>query len=95
MKSALVLFAAIEVGSLVSDEVLEPSVQNEVDHALSRAAELPTNLVSSAVLPVAWTNGLSASAMAIRLVSRQRADGRWVDGTNDVTRAAVETLERL
>ena len=39
---ALVLALAIVAQPLVSPDVLEPSVQNEVDHALARA---PTNAV--------------------------------------------------
>ena len=106
-------YAAIELGTIVSDDVLEPSIRNEVDHALSRAAKgassegdvrareagcpavrLETRSFAVAV-PPAWTNGLSATAIAIKLVSAQRADGRWLAGTNDVTRSAVEILRAL
>ena len=41
------------------------------------------------------TNGLNATEAAIRLVSTQRPDGRWLVGTNDVTAAAVQILNRL
>ena len=41
------------------------------------------------------TNGLSRTAVAIRLVSMQRADGRWMEGTNDVTSAALRMLREL
>ena len=94
--AALVLAAvgaALEFPALVDEDVLEPSIANEVDHALAIA---PTNSP-----PVAVTNdlfsiaGLSASDAAIRLVSTQKADGRWWSGTNDVTAAAIEILLRL
>ena len=71
----------------VSADVLEPSVRNEVRHALSRAAADFARLYE--------TNGLSAMDAAIRLVSAQRADGRWRAGTNDVTAAAVRILTEL
>ena len=83
--------AVIVARPLANDDVLEPSVMNEVEHAISIA---PTNPPPSA----AWdpkTNGLSQTAVAIRLVASQRADGRWLDGTNDVTAAALGILERL
>ena len=71
----------------VSSDVLEPSVRNEVRHALSRAVADFARLYE--------TNGLSAMDAAIRLVSAQRADGRWRAGTNDVTAAAVRLLTEL
>ena len=40
MNICIILMAAIVAQPLVDSEVLEPSVLNEVDHALSRA---PTN----------------------------------------------------
>ena len=100
--------AAVELGTIASGDVLEPSVRNEVDHALSRsdafgaapsaaasACGPSTNTTGSADIPVAWTNGLSLTAQAVRLVSLQTADGRWLDGTNDVTRSAVTVLRAL
>ena len=83
---------AIVAQPLVSEDVLEPSVMNEVEHALAVA---PTN---APPVTVAWdpgTNGLSRTALALRLVSSQRADGRWFDGTNDVTAVARRLLESL
>jgi len=88
---------------MVSPDVLEPSVLNEVEHALDM---VPTNAVSFAEMPerlrlycttndVFRTNGLSRTDAAIRLVSAQGADGRWLVGTNDVTAAAVELLKGL
>jgi len=79
---------------LVDADVLEPSVQNEVDHAISVA---PTN-APPAVLSQGGafsTNGLTRTDIAIRLVSLQDREGRWMDGTNDVTRAVVELLKEL
>ena len=87
----LVLAAVVTAQPLVNEEVLEPSVANEVEHALARA---PTNCPPSATLPFA-TNGLSRTQLAIRLVSAQGADGRWRVGTNDVTAAAVDLLGSL
>lgn len=82
----------------VSPDVLEPSVQNEVDHARARAAASATNAWTAAMADFARqyeTNGLTATDAAIRLVSAQRSDGRWLAGTNDVTAAAVRLLGRL
>ena len=100
MKSAALLLAAAALYAppAVSPDVLEPSVQNEVDHALDMA---PTNLTAAASETAAeeadvfGTNGLTRTEIAIRLVSSQRSDGRWMDGTNDVTSAAVEMLKSL
>ena len=86
---AIALAVTITAQPLVNEDVLEPSVRNEVRHALSLA---PTNALASATLPVP-TNGLNRTQIAIRLVSAQRADGRWLVGTNDVTSAAVELLK--
>ena len=88
---ALVLAVSITAQPLVNEDVLEPSVRNEVRHALSLA---PTN-APVATVPPAWTNGQNRTQVAIRLVSAQRADGRWLVGTNDVTFAAVKTLKEL
>ena len=88
---ALVLAASITAQPLVNEDVLEPSVCNEVRHALSLA---PTNAPVATILP-AWTNGQNRTQVAIRLVSSQRADGHWLVGTNDVTSAAVELLKEV
>lgn len=94
MKLAAMAMIAVAVTAhpLANEDVLEPSVMNEVEHALSRA---PTNSppgVASAPFP---TNGLSRTALALQLVSSQRSDGRWLAGTNDVTAAARLLLENL
>ena len=86
---ALFLAVSITAQPLVNEDVLEPSVRNEVRHALSLA---PTNAPAASV-PVVWTNGQNRTQVAIRLVSKQKADGRWFVGTNDVTSAAVELLK--
>lgn len=115
MKAA-VLALTIPLQPLVCENVLEPSVRNEVDHALSRApqteravatdAENPavpaaastnavTDISSSFNGDVFNTNGLSSTAIAIKIVSLQRPDGTWKSGTNDVTSVAVDILKSL
>ena len=86
---AIVIAAVITAQPLVNEDVLEPSVRNEVRHALSLA---PTNAPAATLLPVP-TNGLNRTQLAIRLVSAQKADGRWFVGTNDVTSVAVSLLK--
>lgn len=88
---AIAFAAVITAQPLVNEDVLEPSVCNEVAHALAMA---PTNAPAANLAPVD-TNGLNRTQIAIRLVSSQRADGRWMVGTNDVTAAAVEMLKQL
>lgn len=126
--SPLLAAVSLALPALVSEDVLEPSVRNEVDHALSAAPaeawtaatnDVPTSAVllpacpfcGSRPLPPAadpqrpvpllpnpdWfgTNGLSATAIALKLVSAQGADGRWYVGTNDVTVTALRILRTL
>ncbi|MBO6168205.1 MAG: hypothetical protein J6P13_07685 [Kiritimatiellae bacterium] len=104
MPKALLLALAIELPALVDEDVLEPSIQNEVDHAISRAPEdvAPyTNSAERAYLEIfpASTNApfaaTSKTDVAIKTVSAQKADGRWLSGTNDVTAAAIFLLESL
>jgi len=113
MKLPVILAALVHIQPIVSEDVLEPSVRNEVDHALSLAtAAMSTNAIAAAAsttntfafaaaptnavpVDIFGTNGLSATEIAIRLVSSQRADGRWTSGTNDVTDAAVRILLSL
>lgn len=95
----MIAAAAIAVRPLVDEDVLEPSVQNEVEHALSRA-RISTDVVAvesclSMTNSILCTNGLTRTQLAVRLVSMQRSDGRWVDGTNDVTSLAVRILSSL
>lgn len=95
MPGKLVVFAlVITAQPLVDDDVLEPSVQNEVDHALDVA---PTNgaAVTQAAIDFCElykTNGMSATERAIALVSSQRRDGRWLYAGKDVTPVAVHLL---
>ena len=90
LKALTIAFAVtITAQPLVNEDILEPSVRNEVRHALSLA---PTNAPAATVPPV-WTNGQNRTQIAIRLVSAQKADGRWLVGTNDMTSAAVELLK--
>ena len=120
MRLPLILAAIMQIQPIVSEDVLEPSVRNEVDHALSlAAAAMSTNSPTAAPTPspaaqpttnafafaaaptnaapgdIFGTNGLSATEIAIKLVSSQRADGRWLSGTNDVTAAAIQILLSL
>lgn len=88
---ALVFAAVLTAQPLVNEDVLEPSVRNEVQHALSIA---PTNAPMAMVLPIP-TNGLNRTQIAIGLVSAQKGDGRWFVGTNDVTSVAIELLKEL
>ena len=103
MLKYLILAVSLTVQPLADEDVLEPSIQNEVDHALSIApavTNLPPCAVSNLLKTAAngdffATNGLSRTAIAIRLVSAQKRDGRWFIGTNDVTFAALEILRSL
>ena len=92
LKTTALAFAAVLTAQpLVNEEVLEPSVCNEVRHALAVA---PTNAPAATALPVD-TNGLNRTQIAIGLVSAQKGDGRWLVGTNDVTSAVVGLLKEL
>ena len=82
---ALVFAAVLTAQPLINEDVLEPSVRNEVQHALSIA---PTNAPLATVLPL-------PTQIAIGLVSAQKGDGRWFVGTNDVTSVAIELLKEL
>ena len=62
LKTTALAFAAVVTAQpLVNEDVLEPSVRNEVRHALSIA---PTNAPAATALPVA-TNGLNRTQIAI------------------------------
>lgn len=96
------LAIAISIQPLVSEDVIEPSVQNEIDHAISIApaevvADGAVTNVPAAVLSsdVFGTNGLNATQIAIRIVSAQGPDGRWSSGTNDVSAVAVDILRSV
>ena len=91
---------------LVNADVLEPSVRNEVEHAIERASAFEGSPLKAAtntaakveiLLPrdIFGTNGLDKTQIAIKLVSLQKPDGRWLYGTNDVTKAALQILKSL
>lgn len=93
---SIILAVAVTAQPLPNEEVLEPSVRNEVDHALCVAS---TNAVPPTVAGLHFarlyeTNGMSATARAISLVSSQK-DGCWYwQGTN-VTPVAVGLLREF
>ena len=76
------------------DGPLEPSVLNEVEHALGRAPACATN-APSALGDIFATNGLSATAIAVSLVSRQDKDGEWIVNGTNATAEAVSILSSL
>jgi len=86
----LTVAVTISAHPLQNEDVLGPSILNEVEHAISIA---PTNAPAAEWTP--RTNGLSRTDIAVRIVSSQRADGRWMEGTNDVTSAALQILREL
>ncbi len=101
MKSVLaILFAASFAVRLVpqEDAPLEPSVQNEVDHALDLgekwlAAHATTNAVTTDLFQ---TNGRTRVQIALSLLRAQRAGGYWITPTNDApTKLAVAILKGL
>jgi len=97
MKAVLPLLAAAMTVQIVADPdgALEPSVLNEVEHAIDRAPSCVTNVPPVVCGDVFATNGLSATAIAVSLVSRQDKDGNWmVNGTN-FTAEAVRILSLL
>ena len=90
----ILLLSVITAQPLVNEEILEPSVANEVEHAL---ALVPTNVVPKNVAMVDFarlyaTNGLNATQKAIRLVSTQKGGCWFYQGTN-VTPVAVQLLQ--
>ena len=106
MKSGLAILFAASFGIQPlpqPDGPLEPSVQNEVDHAIALgerwlAAHAPA--AASARRPYQGdlfaTNGLTREGIAIKLVSSQRAGGWWLMETNTApTRLAIDILKGL
>ena len=90
MNPLVPLLALTITASVINDEAaLEPSVLNEVEHALDRAPAFRPG--EGCVTTNAFaTNGLTATAVAIRLVSQQKSDGGWiVNGTNCTTEAVA------
>lgn len=92
---AFLLATVLTAQPLVNEDVLEPSVLNEVEHALSL---VPTNAVpltpSAADFARLYaTNGMNATQRAVALVSSQK-DGSWFwQGTN-VTPVAAQLLRQ-
>ena len=88
---------------LPNADCLEPSIENEVNHALWRAYAVTNSAVSATNCVPSRANStlailrsdLSNTDVAIRLVSTQNPDGRWLDGTNDVTSGVIEARERM
>ena len=74
------------------DGPLEPSVMNEVEHALGRVPECCTTNAPAAFGDIFSTNGLSATAIAVSLVSRQDKDGKWIVNGTNATAEAVSIL---
>lgn len=82
-----------------ADGPLEPSVQNEVDHAVGRAETWLTCHSDTNAVPrddLFKTNGLSREKIAVKLISTQRGEGWWMTKTNSApTRLAIEILKGL
>ena len=111
MKSGLAILFAATVGVQPlpqPDGPLEPSVQNEVDHAVAlgeRWLAAHGNAARSASAPYQGgytnadlfaTNGLTRERIAIKLISAQRAGGWWLVETNAApTRLALDILKGL
>ena len=104
MKSGLAILFAASFGIQPlpqPDGPLEPSVQNEVDHAVALgerwlAEHAPTAVTNAPVGDLFATNGLTRDRIAVKLVSSQRAGGWWLVETNAApTRLAVEILKGL
>lgn len=89
MMVSIALAAGLTVGGVVNgpDAPLEPSLLNEVEHALARAAACPGDPFG--------TNGLARAEIARRVVSAQGADGRWYVNGRDETRAAEAILRAV
>ena len=95
MNALVPIFAATITAQLIGGgDALEPSLVNEVERALG-LAPAETNAVATVVGDVFATNGLSATATAVRLVSLQRGDGRWFVGGTNQTAEAVRILEAV
>ena len=107
MKSGLAILFAASLGIQPlpqPDGPLEPSVQNEVDHAVALgerwlAAHPPATNAPAAYEPsgdLFATNGLTREGIAVKLISSQRAGGWWLMETNAApTRLALDILKGL
>ena len=95
---ATVIAAAFGIQPLPQpDGPLEPSVQNEVDRAIRLGERwLAAQRVEDNDNASSQRNGLAREAIAVKLVSSQRAGGWWITPTNAApTRQAVEILKGL
>ena len=90
MSVAMTLLAAAVITATpsASPEVLEPSVMNEVEHALSRSPAFSRFSRHD-------FGGSNATERALAVIRAQGADGRWTVGNDDFTFAAVSELKRL
>ena len=90
---SILLPVVITAHPLANEEVLEPSVQNEVDHALNVASTNAVPLTAAArdFARLYATNGMNATA--ISLISSQKGGCWYWLGTN-VTPVAVRILRR-
>ena len=94
----LLVAAALVVRPPANPDILEPSIQNEVDHALAIVPVRPaeTNLAVIAVqrefARIYATNGMNRTERAIALVSAQK-NGEWFYRGTNVTEAAVKLLQ--
>ena len=106
MKSGLAILFAASVGIQPlpqPDGPLEPSIQNEVDHAvalgerwLAAHGNVARSSSASYQGDLFATNGLTRERIAIKLISSQRAGGWWLMETNAApTRRAIEILKGL
>ncbi len=83
------------------DGPLEPSIQNEVDHAVSLgerwlAAQATSSCTNVPSADLFCTNGLTRDRIAIKLISTQKSGGWWIAETNAApTRLALDILKGL
>ena len=89
MNSIVLMAAALTVSGVVNgpDAPLEPSMLNEVEHALARAEMRPDDPFG--------TNGLSRAEIARKVVSAQGANGRWTVNGRDETDEATAILRQV
>lgn len=102
MKFVLAMLFAATIGVRPmpqADGPLEPSVQNEVDHAVDLAEAWLARHSDTNAVPrddLFKTNGLPRERIALKLISAQRGEGWWMMSTNAApTKLAVEILKGL
>ena len=92
-----------------TDGPLEPSVQNEVDHAIGLGEKWLAEFVAhdlqypatnreprTTSRELGLTNGQTRTEIALKLISTQKGSGWWLTETNAApTRLAVEILKGL